>query len=169
MFLTFPKSSLRAGGGGGWRGNCWLFTTCFCFCSKAWPLPFFLINKGGLYWPIHLQRELKALSNNSPIVYNVGLPQRLSGIVCLQCRSWGFDSWDGNVPYRREWQPTLVFLPGESQGQRDLAGYSTKVSKSWTWLKLLSIGQCIIWVSHPPFCLRRTWKQYSHKTYSLRK
>ena len=28
-------------------------------------------------------------------------------------------------PWRRAWQPTPVFLPGESQGQRRLAGYST--------------------------------------------
>ena len=28
------------------------------------------------------------------------------------------------TPWRREWQPTPVFLPGESDGQRSLAGYS---------------------------------------------
>ena len=28
------------------------------------------------------------------------------------------------MPWRREWQPTPVFLPGESHGQRSLAGYS---------------------------------------------
>ena len=28
------------------------------------------------------------------------------------------------IPWRREWQPTPVFLPGESHGQRNLAGYS---------------------------------------------
>ena len=27
----------------------------------------------------------------------------------------------GKIPWRREWQPTLVFLPGESHGQRSLA------------------------------------------------
>ena len=27
-------------------------------------------------------------------------------------------------PWRREWQPTPVFLPGKSYGQRSLAGYS---------------------------------------------
>ena len=27
-------------------------------------------------------------------------------------------------PWRREWQPTPVFLPGKSHGQRSLAGYS---------------------------------------------
>ena len=30
----------------------------------------------------------------------------------------------GRSPWRRAWQPTLVFLPGESHGQRSLAGYS---------------------------------------------
>ena len=30
----------------------------------------------------------------------------------------------GKIPWRRKWQPTLVFLPGKSHGQRSLAGYS---------------------------------------------
>ena len=29
----------------------------------------------------------------------------------------------GRIPWRRKWQPTLVFLPGESNGQRSLADY----------------------------------------------
>ena len=32
-------------------------------------------------------------------------------------------SWVGKIPWRREWQPTLVFLPRESHGQRSLVGY----------------------------------------------
>ena len=32
-------------------------------------------------------------------------------------------SLDWEDPRRMEWQPTLVFLPGESHGQRSLAGY----------------------------------------------
>ena len=35
-----------------------------------------------------------------------------------------FDPWVGKIPWRRTWQSTLVFLPGESHGQRSLAGYS---------------------------------------------
>ena len=35
-----------------------------------------------------------------------------------------FDPWVGKIPWRRAWQPTAVFLPGESHGQRSLAGYS---------------------------------------------
>ena len=34
----------------------------------------------------------------------------------------GSISWIGKIPWRREWQPTLVCLPGEFQ--RILAGYS---------------------------------------------
>ena len=30
----------------------------------------------------------------------------------------------GKIPWRREWQSTPVFLPGESHGQRSLVGYS---------------------------------------------
>ena len=30
-----------------------------------------------------------------------------------------FDPWVGKIPWRRAWQPTLVFLPGESHGQRE--------------------------------------------------
>ena len=36
----------------------------------------------------------------------------------------GFDPWVGKIPWRRAWQPTPVFLPGESHGQRSLGGYS---------------------------------------------
>ena len=35
-----------------------------------------------------------------------------------------FNPWVGKIPYRREWQPTPVFLSGESHGQRSLVGYS---------------------------------------------
>ena len=37
----------------------------------------------------------------------------------------GFNSWVGKSPWRRNWWPTPVFLPGKSHGQRRLAGYST--------------------------------------------
>ena len=41
----------------------------------------------------------------------------------------GFTPWVGKIPWRREWQPTLIFLPGKSHGQRSLG-----VTESWTWL-----------------------------------
>ena len=36
----------------------------------------------------------------------------------------GFSPWVGKIPWRRAWQPTPGFLPGESLGQRSLEGYS---------------------------------------------
>ena len=35
----------------------------------------------------------------------------------LQCRRPGFDPWVREIPWRREWQPTPVSLPGEFHGQ----------------------------------------------------
>ena len=42
----------------------------------------------------------------------------------LQCRRSGFDPWVGKIPWRGTWQPTPVFLPEQSHGQRSLGGYS---------------------------------------------
>ena len=38
----------------------------------------------------------------------------------LQCRRPRFSPWVGKIPWRREWQPTPLFLPGESHGQRSV-------------------------------------------------
>ena len=35
-----------------------------------------------------------------------------------------FDSWVRKIPGVRKWQPTPVYVPGESHGQRSLVGYS---------------------------------------------
>ena len=45
---------------------------------------------------------------------------------CLQRGRHEFDPWVGKIPWMRAWQPTPVFLPGESHGQRSLIGYSPK-------------------------------------------
>ena len=59
-----------------------------------------------------------------------GIPGGASGkeSTC-QCSRGGLDAWVRNIPWRRRWQPTPVFLPGESQGQRSPAGYSPRVHK----------------------------------------
>ena len=50
------------------------------------------------------------------------LPARQEA-TCKYQRLW-FDPWIGKILQRRKWQPTPVFLPGKSQGQRDLVGHS---------------------------------------------
>ena len=45
----------------------------------------------------------------------------------VKCRSYkrhGFNPWVRKIPRRRAWQPTPVFLPGDSHRQRRLAGHS---------------------------------------------
>ena len=61
---------------------------------------------------------------------------------CLQCGRPGFNSWAGKIPWRKAWQPTLVFLPGESPWTEEPGGLqcmglhrATKHS-TWTLVKL---------------------------------
>ena len=59
--------------------------------------------------------------------------------IHLQCRRPGFNPWVGNIPWRRVWLPSPIFLPGESRGQRSLVGYSPwgcKESDTTEWLTL---------------------------------
>ena len=48
---------------------------------------------------------------------------------CRKGRRCGFHPWVGKIPWRRKQQPTPVFLPGESHGQRSLSGYSPRGCK----------------------------------------
>ena len=50
---------------------------------------------------------------------------------CRRCKRRGFNPWVGKIPWRRAWQPTPVFLPGECHGQRSLAGYSPQCRKEF--------------------------------------
>ena len=43
---------------------------------------------------------------------------------CRRNKRCRFNPWVGKIHWRRAWQPTSVFLPGESHGQRSLEGYS---------------------------------------------
>ena len=61
-------------------------------------------------------------------VEEAGFPGGTSGEEparqCRRCKRIVFDPWVGKIPWRRAWQPTPVYLPGESPGQRSLGGYS---------------------------------------------
>ena len=64
---------------------------------------------------------------------------------CKRHKRCEFDPWVWKIPWRREWQPAPIFLPGESHGQRSLAGYSPwcpKESDTTEWLSTLC---CVIW------------------------
>ena len=56
-----------------------------------------------------------------------------------------FDPWVGNIRWRRAWQFTPIPLPGESHGQRNLAGYSPwgrRGSDTTEWLSTQDFCYC---------------------------
>ena len=46
------------------------------------------------------------------------------GCQCRRLKKRRFDPWVREISWRRQWQPTPVFLLEESHGQRSLVGYS---------------------------------------------
>ena len=74
------------------------------------------------------------LRDDSELEVKVGFPGGASAkepaCQCRRHKRREFDLWVGKVPWRKAWQPTPVFLPGEPHGQRKLAGYSPWVTKT---------------------------------------
>ena len=66
-----------------------------------------------------------------------------------------FDPCVGNIPWRRKWQPTPVFLPGKSHGQRSLVGYSPQGRQDWA--TSLSLSYTVIWMSLGNRLSERSW------------
>ena len=106
-------------------------------------------------WPCMLYNIRNRLSFNlrelEVIILHAGFPGSASGkepaCQCRRHKRHEFNPWVGKIPWRRAWQPTSVFLPGESHGQRGLVGYGlwslkeSGVAKSQARLKWLSTAQ----------------------------
>ena len=56
-------------------------------------------------------------------------PPKLSGKEGPPIRRLRFSPWARQIPWRGKWQPTPVFLPGKSHGQKSLVGYSSRSCK----------------------------------------
>ena len=113
-----------------WATSLSLFT--FMHWRRKWqPTPVFLPGEsqgrrslvGCRLWGHTESTRLKWLSSSS-----ASRPGGASGkeptCQCRRPKRCKFDSWVGEIPCRRVWQPTPVFLSGESHGQRSLVGYS---------------------------------------------
>ena len=68
----------------------------------------------------------------------------------MQCSRCRFDPWVRKVPGRRAWQPIPVFLPGESHGQRSLAGYSPWGLKELDTTEWLNSNNYYAWFLSSP-------------------
>ena len=98
--------------------------------------PFSILNQSAVpyrgltiaSWPAYRFLRRQYLCTNTS-----GLPNQLSGKEpTCQCRGYKrsrFDPWVRKIPRRRAWQPTPVFLPGESCGLRRLSGCNPRSHK----------------------------------------
>ena len=72
------------------------------------------------------KKKKKVIFVSWVVVFRTTLPGGASGkepaCQCRRHKRCGFNPWVGKIPWRRKWQSTLGFLPGESHGQRSLAG-----------------------------------------------
>ena len=88
-----------------------------------------------------------------------GFPGGTSGKEpSCQCRRhvrYGFNPWVRKIPWRRAWQPTPVFLPGQSHGQRNLAGYSPWGHKESDTIEA-TLHACTQWEWHFTFLASST-------------
>ena len=72
---------------------------------------------------------------------------------CRRGKRHGFNPWVGNIPFRRAWKPTLVFLPGESQ-VTEKPGRVTKGQHDWSDLAQYEGKEemFLLPFPHTPFC-----------------
>ena len=76
-----------------------------------------------------IKKHESAISQQNSIRYtyrrDLGLPGWCSGkesaCQCRRHKRHRFDPWVGNIPWRRKWQLTSIFLPGKSHEQGSLA------------------------------------------------
>ena len=120
-----------APGGAGWGGQSfWYVGECG-------------LNNGPIHWAPYSWATGEAHEGfHVDVIFNWASPGNTSGKepTCewRRHKRWGFDSWVGKIAWRRAWPPTPAFWPGESPGQRSLAGRVHRTTKSGTELKRLS-------------------------------
>ena len=77
----------------------------------------------------------------SSLAFPGGASGKKSDCQCRRRKRNRFDPRVRKIPWRREWLPTPVFLPGKSHGQRSLEGYSSRGCKESDTTEQLSTAQ----------------------------
>ena len=113
----------------------------------------FLSSAAGPPWFSIVNRAVCALwqaSQVAPVVKNT--PANAGDI-----QRYRFNPRVGKIPWRRAWQPTPVFLLGESHGQRSLVGYSPRGRRVWYDWACARMSKVIVWAAALVFMTRRLW------------
>ena len=83
-------------------------------------------------WPKYWSFSFNISPSNKysgPISFRMNWLNLLAVQETLKTLLQHHDPWVRKIPWRRRWQPTPVFLPGESHGRRSLVGYSPRGGK----------------------------------------
>ena len=72
----------------------------------------------------HMTEQLNWTESWWHLASQVALAVKKPACQCRRCKRCRFNPWVKEISWRRKWQSTPVLLPGESHGQRSLAGYS---------------------------------------------
>ena len=98
---------------------------------------------------------------------------------CRRCKRHRFNPWVRKIPWSWKWQPTPVFLPGESPGQRSLVGYSSRgrrksdMTEHAHLLQRVQLRGCGVWVCrlecpHDSICFLQASHSQAGSTCSAR-
>ena len=128
-----------------WGQTVWIYSCPNNVCSKS------SLNDIGNFVKTHLVIEVWAYFwtfiftplFSMPIFMPIpGFPGGDGKEPACRCRRCTFVPWVGKIPWRSAWQPSPIFLPGESHEQRSLVGYSPwgcKESDTTEWLSIAYI------------------------------
>ena len=102
------------------------------------PLRWRLLTQSNVLPPLHLWKPsfIKWVTDQYVVDW---LCRWLSGKESACNVGDRFHPWVGKIPWRWDWQPTPVFLPGKSHGHRSLAGYSPWGCKAFDTTERLSV------------------------------
>ena len=104
---------------------------CVNFCYKAKSLSYTHIYFFHLLFYSGLSQD----TEYSSLCYTLGFPGSATGkelaCQCRRLKRYWFDPCVRKIPWRRAWQPTPMFLPWRSHGQKSLAGCKESHMSQW--------------------------------------
>ena len=137
----------------------------FAFQGNQRPVPCCQASISSPSWQENSKFPLA--NHSSPVGFPGGTSGQELTCQCRRHKRQGFHLWVRKIPWRRARQPSAVFLPGESHGQRSLAGYSPwgcRVGQDWSNLTHMHV--CIHYSLSSGLrltqCLALRWPEWSN-------
>ena len=110
--------------------NCWNYLT-FSFNLGIYLFSPLFLKDSFTWWCEILSWGIFCFQNFvcSPTTWAFLVAQLIKNLPTIENIWIQFLGWED--PWGKKWQPTLIFLPGKSYGQRSLAGYSLGSQRTW--------------------------------------